>query len=178
MQEDTKLVLKHLAVRFLISLPFFAVGLFLMTPVTFVSIPGLIFLLFGSLFLIRPITELLTLTSGSVIFPRKMNSKAGLMFSIAETKIMQKEYDEALRQLKEMIQEDPDRLEIYTRIMKLAVNRMKQPEIAKDAFHTGLQNLTTQRDRTVLADTYKELMLKPPDESEKGLSKTSNLLTH
>ncbi len=62
--------------------------------------------------------------------------------------------------------------------MKLAVNRMKQPEIAKDAFHTGLQNLTTQRDRTVLADTYKELMLKPPDESEKGLSKTSNLLTH
>lgn len=159
MQEDTKQVLKQLAVRFLVSIPFFTAGLLMMTPVTLVSIPGLIFLLFGSLLLIRPLTELLTLTSGSVIFPRKMSKKAGLMFSIAETKIMQKEYDQALRQLKEMIKEDPDTLEIYTRIMKLAVNKMKQPEIAKDAFHTGLQNLTSQRNRRILANTYKELML-------------------
>ena len=114
----------------------------------------------------------------AAIFPRKMSNKANLMFSIAQTKIMQKEYDAALRQLKEMIPEDPDRLEIYTLIMKLAVDKMKQPKIAKNVFHTGLLNLTTQRDRTVLADTYKELMLQPPDESEKGLSKTSNLLTH
>jgi hypothetical protein len=159
MQEDTKQVLKHLAVRFLISLPFFTVGLLLMTPVAVISILGLILLVFASLLLIRPLTEILTLTSGSAIFPRRLNRKATLMFSIADTKIMHKEYDEALRQLKEMIPEDPDTLEIYTRIMKLAVNKMKQPEIAKDAFHEGLQNLTTQRDRTVLADTYKELML-------------------
>jgi hypothetical protein len=159
MQEDTKQVLKQLAIRSLIAIPFFSAGLLLMTPVAAISILGLILLVSGSLFLIRPLTELLTLSSGSAIFPRKMSGKAGLMFSIADTKIMQKEYDEALRQLKEMIPEDPDRLEIYTRIMKLAVSKMKQPEIAKDAFHTGLQNLTTQRSRRMLANTYRELML-------------------
>jgi len=159
LQEDTKIVLKHLAVRFLLSIPFFAVGLLLMARVELISILGLILLVFASLLLIRPLTELLTLTSGSVFFPRKMKSKANLMFSIADTKIMRGEYDEALRQLKQMIPEDPDRLELYIRIMKLAVEKMKQPEIAKDAFHTGLQNLTTQRNRKILANNYKELML-------------------
>jgi len=159
LQEDTKIVLKHLAVRFLLSIPFFAVGLLLMARVELISILGLILLVFASLLLIRPLTELLTLTSGSAIFPRKMSSRASLMFSIADTKIMLKEYDEALRQLREMIQQDPDTLEIYTRIMKLAVDKMKQPEIAKEAFHEGLQNLTVLRDRKILANTYKELML-------------------
>jgi hypothetical protein len=158
MHYDTKQALRHLAVRFLIVLPFFAVGLYFMNTRCIASIFGIFFFVLGSLLLIRPLTELLTGASGSLYFPQKTSREANLMFSIVDTEIMHQEYDEALRQLKEMISEDPDRLEIYIRIMKLAVNKMKQPEIAKDAFHEGLQNLTIQRNRRILVNTYKELM--------------------
>ncbi len=71
---------------------------------------------------------------------------------------MERKYDEALSLFREMIPRDPERLEIYLRIMKLAVKQMKQPEIARDAFHTGLENLTDLKERKILAAEYKSLM--------------------
>ncbi len=50
---------------------------------------------------------------------------------------MERRYEEALDLLQIMICRDPQRLEVYMRIMNLAVYKMKQPEIAKDAFSTG-----------------------------------------
>ncbi|MEN8207963.1 MAG: hypothetical protein ABFR50_01810 [Candidatus Fermentibacteria bacterium] len=65
---------------------------------------------------------------------------------------------EALDLLKELIPRDPERLEVYIRIMNLAVNKMKQPETAKEAFKTGLQNMKDLRKRKILAGEYKRLM--------------------
>lgn len=71
---------------------------------------------------------------------------------------MQGRYEEALDLFSEMIPRDPERLEVYLRIMNLAVKKMKQPEIAKDTFHTGITNLKDLKKRKILADEYKWLM--------------------
>jgi len=71
---------------------------------------------------------------------------------------MQGEYEEALDLLKIMIPRDPQRLEVYIRIMNLAVYHMKQPEIAKDAFHTGNLNMKDLRKRKILASEYRRLI--------------------
>jgi len=80
------------------------------------------------------------------------------MFSIPESRIMDGQFDEALVLYKEMIPRDSQRLEVYLRIMKLAIEKMKQPEIARDAFQAGLRNLKDLKDRKILASVYKELM--------------------
>ncbi len=67
-------------------------------------------------------------------------------------------YEEALDLLTEMIPRDPQRLEVYMRIMNLAVYKMKQPKIAKDTFHTGIKNLKNLRRRKILAAEYRRLM--------------------
>ena len=71
---------------------------------------------------------------------------------------MQGKYEEALDLLRELIPRDPQRLEVYLRIMNLAVSKMKQPEIAKDTFHTGITNLKDLKKRKILADEYRWLM--------------------
>lgn len=151
--------LKRLGIRFLITLPFFSAGLFLMLqPLSLLWVVGFLLILFSCLLLMRPLFAFMPESLGSFYFPTKQGNEVNLMFSIVDTKIMHQEYDEALKQLKKMIPEDPERLEIYMRIMKLAVNHMKQPGLAKDALHVGLQNLTNLRKRKKLAYTYKELI--------------------
>ncbi len=44
------------------------------------------------------------------------------------------------------------------RIMNLAVYKMKQPEVAKNAFQEGLKNMKDLRKRNILADEYRRLM--------------------
>ncbi|MCK5133188.1 MAG: hypothetical protein KAR40_13685 [Candidatus Sabulitectum sp.] len=150
--------LRFLWKRFLISLPFFGVGLFLMIPVSVKSIPGVFLLSIGGLLIGKPLVGLLTGSAGSILFPASAGRRVNLMFSIPESRIMERKYDEALSLFLEMIPRDPERLDIYLRIMKLAVKQMKQPEIARDAFKTGLNNLKDMEERKILVRTYKELM--------------------
>lgn len=81
------------------------------------------------------------------------------MFSIAESRIMEREYDEALSLLNEVIPQDPERLEIYLRIMNLAMEKMNRPEKARDAFRAGLKNLKDTGERKTLVREYKRHML-------------------
>ncbi|MCK4807868.1 MAG: hypothetical protein KAT09_09485, partial [Candidatus Aegiribacteria sp.] len=94
----------------------------------------------------------------SIFNPESVSREINLGFGVIEARIMDGMYEEALDMLKKMICMDPGRLEIYMRIMNLAVKDMKQPEIAKDAFHTGIKNLKNLRKRKILAFEYRELM--------------------
>lgn len=96
---------------------------------------------------------------GSVFFPKSGNPEINLMFSMPEARIMEGRYEEALDLLKIMIPRDPCRLEVYMRIMNLALNHMKQPETARDAFHIGMKNLKDLRKRKILAHEYRRFML-------------------
>ncbi|MCK5785880.1 MAG: hypothetical protein KAH54_04885 [Candidatus Sabulitectum sp.] len=166
MLEEKAEALKFLLKRFLIALPFFVVGVVMMTPVSLASIFGILPMVLGGFLLAKPLVTLLGNSAGSVIFPQSTGGEVHHMFSITETRIMQQKYDEALKLLKDMIREDPDRLEVYQRIMKLAVVKMKQPEIAKDAFHAGLENVTDLHERKVLAEDFKELMGESRDKEQ------------
>ena len=71
---------------------------------------------------------------------------------------MEGRYEDALDLLQIMICRDPQRLEVYMRIMNLAVYKMKRPEIAKDAFSKGIKNIKDLIDRKVLACEYRRLI--------------------
>lgn len=156
--DDRKDALKSLLIRFLIALPFLGVSIYLMIPISARSVPGVFLLIPVGILIGKPLAALLTSSASSILFPGSAGSEVNLMFSIPESRIMDGQFDEALVLYKEMIPRDPQRLEVYLRIMKLAIDKMKQPEIARDAFRAGLRNLKNLKDRKTLASVYKELM--------------------
>lgn len=157
--NDTEYALRLLLKRFLISLPFFALSVLLFIPLSFkkaffAPLP----LIIPAFLLTEPLSLLITNPVRSIFNPGSVSREIHLNFSIPEARIMQGKYKEALDLLSEMILRDPQRLEVYLRIMNLAATKMKQPEIAKDAFHTGNKNMKDLRQRKILASEYKRLM--------------------
>ena len=156
--DDRKAALKYLSKNFCFAMPFLVVGIYLFVPISAKSIPAVFLLVVGAILLGKPIAALLTSSASSILFPGSAGREVSLMFSIPEARILERKYDEALSLFKEMIPKDPDRLEIYMRIMNLAVEKMKQPGIARDAFRAGLKNLTNAEDKRILAGQYKRLI--------------------
>jgi len=145
------------AVRILISLPFLAAGVVLIKLHSSQSVIGILFLLVGALLLMPPVLSVITRSTGSIFFPGKGRHQVNLMFSIPESRIMEGKYNEALRLLQDMVSKDPKRLEIYIRIMDLAINKMHQPETAMEAFQKGLKRISHD-DKRVLKEHYSRLM--------------------
>ena len=156
--NDTEFALRLLFKRFLISLPFFAVALLLFIPLSIKSLLAPFFLVPPAYILAEPLSLLVSRHVGSLFNPKPMSREIRLSFSIPESRIMEGKYEEALDLLEIMICRDPKRLEIYLRIMNLAVYKMKQPEIARGAFQTGLKKMKDLRKRKILADEYRRLM--------------------
>jgi len=157
--DSRKTDLKYLLKNFLFALPFFIIGLYLLIPVSAKSVPAIFVLAIGGILIGKPLAALLTSSASSILFPASAGREVNLMFSIAESRIMEREYDEALFLLNEMIPRDPQRLEIYLRIMNLAMEKMDQPEKAREAFRAGLKNLKDTGERKILVREYKRHML-------------------
>ncbi|MCK5841258.1 MAG: hypothetical protein KAH31_03755 [Candidatus Sabulitectum sp.] len=161
--DGRKAALKSLSRHLLIALPFFISGIYLL-PITekkpaLVFILGVMMLMVGVIVIAKPLAALLTSSASSILFPASAGREVNLMFSIAESRIMEREYDEALFLFNEMIPRDPQRLEIYLRIMNLAMEKMNRPEKAREAFQAGLKNLKNANERKILVREYKRHML-------------------
>ncbi len=114
-------------------------------------------LILPAFILVEPLSLLVSDPVGSMFNPKTVFGEINLGFSMSEARVMEGRYEEALDLLRKMIPRDPQRLEIYMRIMSLAVNHMKQPEIARDTFHTGIKELKNLRKRKILAFEYRRL---------------------
>lgn len=149
--------LKYLLGRSLIALPFAVVGIHLFIPLSYKSIPGIFLLVIAAILIGKPIAALFTSSASSLLFPASAGREVLLVFSIPEAKIISGEYEEALALYLEMIPLDPKRLEIYMRIMDLAVHKMKRPETAREAYHRGLKNIRNVEDKQALARQYRRI---------------------
>lgn len=156
--NDTEYALRLLLKRFLISLPFFVLSVILFLPLSMKSLLAAFTLIPPAIFLTEPLSLLISEPVGSIFNPKTVLQEINLGFSIPEARIMEGRYEDALDLLKKMIPRDPQRLDVYMRIMNLAVNHMKQPEIARDAFHSGIKNMKNLRKRKILASEYRGLM--------------------
>ncbi len=160
--DDRKESLKYLLRQFLFALPLFGVGIYLLLPIPVeaekpIKMLSAFFLLLGALLIGKPIAALFSSSASSILFPATAGREVMLVFSIPEGKIIAGKYEEALALYLEMIPLDPERLEIYMRIMDLAAYKMKQPETAREAFCTGLKNIKDIEDRQTLAGQYKRI---------------------
>ncbi len=150
--------LSSTGVRILISIPFLAAGVYLIRLHCSLSMLGILPVLIGILLLISPALSYVTKPVISIFYPKNGKQEVNLMFSIPESRIMEGKHDEALALLKKMIPKDPQRLEVYTRIMDLAVRKMNQPGVAWEAFRMGLSGISNRRDLMALTDHYKLLI--------------------
>jgi hypothetical protein len=153
--EALKLLLK----RFLISLPFFAISVYLFLSPFPANLLAVFPLVMPAFIMARPITALVFNRAGYIFNPKSGNTEINLNFSLIEAEIMERRYDEALDMLEAMIPRAPERLEIYMRMMNLVSTHMGQPERVREVFKIGMKNLKDLGSRNVLAQEYRRLKL-------------------
>ena len=156
--SETGIALKELAKRFLLSLPLYAISVLMFTSGPPFSIFAVFPLIIPAFIMVGPLSIIFSSPAGGIFNPGRRRNGPALMFSQPEARIMHGEYHEALEIFYEMILKAPLRLEIYIRIIDLALRRMKEPEIARNAFHLGLKNLKSLEKRKYLAEEYRRLM--------------------
>ncbi len=158
MREDKATFLRQLIKRFLIALPLFIIGSLLLSSLSLFSIFGLFLFLIGAFIVFKPLFNLMFSSAGSLIFSFSPSKEIPLNFSIPEAKIMHRNYNEALKLYKEMIPVDPERVEVYIRIINLTALHMEQPDEALEAFQTGLRNISDPKKRQELSTKYQRAM--------------------
>lgn len=125
--NDTEFALRLLLKRFLLSVPFFLLSLWLFIPLSFTKaffapLP----LIVVAFLLTEPISLLISNPVRSIFNPKSISREIHLNFSIPEARIMQGKYEDALVLLKEMVPRDPQRLEVYLRIRSV-LSHLVQP---------------------------------------------------
>ncbi len=155
--NDVGFALKVLAKRFLLSLPFFAISILMFILGPPFSIFAVFPLIIPAFILVGPLSIIFSSPAGGIFNPGRRRKEPALMFSLPEARIMHGKYHEALEMFLEMITDAPLKLELYLRIIDLALRHLKEPEVARNAFHIGLKNLKSLEKKKYLAEEYKRL---------------------
>lgn len=154
---DTEPVLKTLAKRFLLSLPFFAISVLMFILGSPFSIFAVFPLIVPAFILVGPLSTIVSSPVGGIFNPGKRSKESSLLFSFPEARIMHGEYPEALELFYDMILMAPSNLEIYLRIIDLSLRHLNDPDVARSAFHLGLKNMKSLEKRKYLAEEYRRL---------------------
>jgi hypothetical protein len=149
--------LKLLIIRTLIASPFIVLGFFMVSKLRGAGA----FLLILPVFLIGgPLALLVTDPVKGVYFSwKKRRGKPVLLFSVAESLIMEERFSDALERYREMLAVEPQSLEVYGRIIELSLDHMKRPDLARKYLHRGMHKLKRQEDRDRLAGIYRRNMI-------------------
>lgn len=144
--------------RFLICLPFMALSVYLLVPPRLVSILGALPLVTAAILLGEPVSMLISGPADSVYFPSGRNRLPRLGFSLPEARVMDGEYEEAWREYTRIMNENQERVEVYLRMVGLAIEHMKRPDRAHEVLALGMKNLKQLEERKKLSCEYRRLM--------------------
>ena len=142
-------ILKALAWRTLIALPFFAVGL-----TGALSVLSPFFTVAGALIVAAPLAGLFAEPAGNLFYPGKRSSRKQPMYGIPESKRAKGLYEEAISGFEQIAQEYPKETKPYIEMIDIAIRNLKDPERANAIYRRGLAVLKRDKDREVLAIMY------------------------
>ncbi|OPL19578.1 MAG: hypothetical protein AVO35_09685 [Candidatus Aegiribacteria sp. MLS_C] len=157
LRQEVKEALNLLMKRAVLSLPLLGLSVYLLIPLRPLSFFSSLPLVIVGTLLVGPLSTIFAEPTGSVFNPRGKTGRPHLAFSLPESRIMNGEYREALKLYREMLEVDPRRLEVYIRILELAFEDMKEPQVALETFREGMRNLSNQRGRDILSEEYRRL---------------------
>ncbi|MBD3277788.1 MAG: hypothetical protein GF388_05780 [Candidatus Aegiribacteria sp.] len=155
MRKETAESLMLLGISFLFSLPLIILAVHWLRQMSPYGVFPLILVAF---LIVPPLCDLIFSGIGGVIFPRKVSKSPHLAFSKPESMIMDGNYDKALEKYMDMINKAPNNIEIYLAAMKLASEKMGNPDIVREYFSLGVRYLDNLSDRKRLVSEYKYYM--------------------
>lgn len=145
-------ILATLGWRFLIALPFFALGA--SAVFGFYSF-GLIFI--GAVIVAKPLARLVAEPFGAIFFPNEHFDKPQPIFSIPEARRQEGKYEEAIEGFRSIVEEDPQELRGYVSMIDVAVVNLKDEARANDMLEWGLSRLSRREDRERLISAFQNI---------------------
>ncbi len=126
------------------------------------SLIGLLFLAFAfalAAVIFGPLlAEYVATPMGSLFYPTRALDHAPPAYGIAESKVKQGAYEEAMRLYEETAQTHPDELKPYVDMIEIAVKHLRDPQRAGTIYERGLRAPLTPQHREALTRMYLALL--------------------
>jgi tetratricopeptide (TPR) repeat protein len=159
---------RQLKWRFLIALPFFAVGaggILIPGEVADPFITGLALglvstacILVGSIIMARPFARLLTEPLASIFFPNDSFDKPQPMYGIPQARRKEGKYEEAIAGFAKIAAEDPQEVRAYISMIDVAIVDLKDVPRAEEMMREALSALSQREDRERLINCFNNSM--------------------
>ena len=158
-------IAKQIGWRFLIALPFFAVGASGMlvgrsaeaNPFGAGLVAGLMStasILIGAVVMARPVARLFAEPWGSIFFPGQQFDKPQPIYGIPEARRKEGRYEEAIAGFERIADDDPQQLRAYVSMIDVAIVELKDVPRAEAMLSRGLAALTQREDREQLIASF------------------------
>ena len=125
---------------------------------------GMGLLLAGSVLIARPVARLLARPWGALYFPDEPYARPPPRYSIAEARVKEGRYAEALAMYEKIAADYPDEIKPHLAMLELAVRRLHDPVRATAIYHRSRAALRQPAQRAVLARMRQALLVghEPP----------------
>ena len=160
-------ILKALAWRALIALPFFVMGI---TGGLGLFSPFLIVI--GGIIIGAPLARLIAEPSGSLFYPGTRTGKVEPVYSVPESLRKKGDYEEAMAGFEAITISHPDEVKPYIEMIDIAVMDLRDANRADDIYRRGMATLGKEEDRKVLTGMHRAIRsrLEKPAEPERKLT--------
>jgi hypothetical protein len=145
-------ILKSLALRSLIALPFVLLGL--TGELSFASVLSPMLLVAGAIIVAGPLARLIAEPAGCLFYPGEHASQPAPMYSIPESKRASGLYEEAISGFEQIAQDYPQEKKPYIEMIEIAICNLKDPKRANEIYRQGIAVLETDEDKESLAKMY------------------------
>ena len=117
----------------------------------------------GGLLLGPPLCRLLAAPTGRLFYPSDKFDRPQPMYSIPAGQRASGLTDEAFSGFQAIAEEHPQLLRPYREMMDIAINDMKNPELAEATLQRGVATLKRKKDREALRDMYETMRTRAAD---------------
>jgi hypothetical protein len=114
------------------------------------------FLIASAAIVARPVVYFLTRGAGSLFFPNSTSQNKPPLYSMAQAKRIQGNYNDAFQLYNEIVKVHPQELSAWRAMVEISLDNLKDVKLAQKVLEKGLHAIPTVNGRDLLQRTFDE----------------------
>ena len=117
---------------------------------------AIMFLIASAAIVARPVVYFLTRGAGSLFFPNNTSQNKPPLYSMAQAKRIQGNYNDAFQLYNEIVKVHPQELSAWRAMVEISLDNLKDVKLAQKVLEKGLHAIPTVNGRDLLQRTFDE----------------------
>jgi len=104
-----------------------------------------------------PLAGLVAEFIGNIFYPSEHYDKPQPVYGIPDAKRLKGLYQEAFDDFQKLSEEHPQEIKAYLEMIEIAIEDMKNPDLASSVYERGVQALEKEEAKEILSKRFKEI---------------------